>query len=71
MMALVFNLLGAVVVGCLHGAFSAYVFCYLEIVHHWDPVLLSVIFGAHGAFFVRRRFKRARKRIAGAAGGGS
>ena len=61
------QLLGATIVGCIHGAVSAYLFCYLEIVQHWDPFLLSVIFGTHGAFFVLRRFKRAKERIARAA----
>jgi hypothetical protein len=61
------QLVGATLVGCIHGAFSAYLFCYLEIVQHWDPFLLSVIFGTHGAFFVLRRFKRAKDRIARAA----
>lgn len=61
------QLVGATLVGCIHGAIGAYLFCYLEIVHHWDPVVLSMIFGTHGAFFIMRRFKRAKERIARAA----
>lgn len=67
MIAFTLQMLGAILVGCIHGAVSAYLFCYLEIVQHWDPFLLSVIFGTHGAFFVLRRFKRAKERIARAA----
>lgn len=67
MTAFFLQLLGATVVGCLHGAIGAYLFCYLKIVQHWDPFLLSVIFGTHGAFFVLRRFKRARERAMHAA----
>jgi hypothetical protein len=66
--AFTLQMLGSVVVGCLHGAVSAYLFCYLKIVHHWDPFLLSVIFGTHGAFFVLRRFKRSKQRIMHGAG---
>ena len=61
------QLLVATIVGCIHGAVSAYLFCYLEIVQHWDPFLLSVIFGTHGAFFVVRRFKQGKQRIMHAA----
>lgn len=61
------QLIGATVVGCLHGAVGAYLFCYLKIVHHWDPLVLSVIFGTHGAFFIMRKFKRAKKRAMHAA----
>jgi hypothetical protein len=61
------QLLGSTIVGCIHGAVSAYLFCYLEIVQHWDPFLLSVIFGTNGAFFVLRRFKQAKQRIMQAA----
>jgi hypothetical protein len=68
MIAFALQMLGSVAVGCLHGAISAYLFCYLKIVHHWDPFLLSVIFGTHGAFFVLRRFKRSKQRIMHAAG---
>lgn len=67
MTAFFLQLLGAIVVGCLHGAIGAYLFCYLKIVHHWDPLVLSVIFGTHGAFFVLRRFKRAGERTMHAA----
>ena len=63
MIAFTLQMLGAILVGCIHGAVSAYLFCYLEIVQHWDPFLLSVIFGTHGAFFVLRRFKHAKQRI--------
>jgi hypothetical protein len=42
-------------------------FCYLKIVHQWDPFVLSVIFGTHGAFFIMRRFKQAKERVARAA----
>ena len=63
MTAYFLQLPGAILVGCIHGVVSAYLFCYLEIVQHWDPFLLSVIFGTHGAFFVLRRFARARQRI--------
>ena len=61
------QLMGATFVGCIHGAVSAYLFCYLEIVQHWDPFLLSVIFGTPGAFFVLRRFKQSKERIIKAA----
>lgn len=57
------QLLGATIVGCIHGAVGAYLFCYLKIVHHWDPFVLSVIFGTHGAFFIMRRFKQAKERV--------
>jgi hypothetical protein len=67
MTALSLQLVGAICVGCIHGAVGAYLFCYLKIVHHWDPVVLSMIFGTHGAFFIMRRFKRAKERIARAA----
>jgi len=62
MTAFFLQLFGATVLGCLHGAIGAYLFCYLNIVHHWDPLVLSVIFGPHGAFFVLRGFKRAGER---------
>jgi hypothetical protein len=57
------QLMGATFVGCIHGAVSAYLFCYLEIVQHWDPFLLSVIFGTHGTFFALRRSKLSKERI--------
>lgn len=67
MTAFFLQLLGATVVGCIHGALGAYLFCYLKMVHQWDPFLLSVIFGTHGAFFIMRRFKQAKERVASAA----
>ena len=67
MVAFTLQILGSVAVGCIHGAVSAYLFCYLKIVYHWDPFLLSVIFGTHGAFFIMRRFKQAKERAARAA----
>jgi hypothetical protein len=67
MIAFALQMFGSVVVGCIHGAVSAFLFYYLKIIHHWDPFLLSLIFGTHGAFFVMREFKRAKTRVMHAA----